>query len=287
MTAAGARSELNKVFAVAYAGIIAVFRNNWVRRGIILTLLSAAGWSFLLLILVSQPKFLRDFLKEYTSNVLYFRFLNDVIMRTFVAFLIGLAGTDLISADIRNRTFPVYFTRGLKPQDYVLGKFLTLFFYACVCVLIPALFVFSSAVGTQLEIEATTADHLMDLIGVVLNFLMFSIPVIALVLFFSSLSSSPYTGAISYFLVYFGVDGAVGALVKLSDEKMFGMASIPDLIRAASTLCYEDRVGWKAHMGKQFNVYLDPYTSLAVLAGITLAFVLLLLYKARKFRNTL
>lgn len=287
MTAIGAKSECNKVFAVAYAGAIAVFRNNWVRRGIILTLLSAAGWSFLLLILVSSPKFLREFLKDFTSNVLYFRFLNDVIMRTFVAFLIGLAGTDLISADMRNRSFPVYFTRGLKPHQYVVGKFATLFFYACVCVLIPALFVFSSAVGAQLEIDATTGDHALDLLGVISNFLIFCIPVTLMVLFFSSLSSSPYTGAISYFLVYFGIDGAAGALVKLSDEKLFGMASIPDLIRAASTLCYEDRVGWKTHMNKQFNVYLDPYISLAVLAGISLVFGTLLLWKARRLKNAL
>lgn len=77
-----------------------------------------------------------------------------------MALVVGLIAPSLISQDIRSRAFLLYFSRPLARREYILGKFITVWFYLVMITALPALslYILGILLSPQLDVVQATWD---------------------------------------------------------------------------------------------------------------------------------
>ncbi|NIQ07113.1 MAG: ABC transporter permease subunit [Candidatus Korarchaeota archaeon] len=75
--------------------------------------------------------------------------LNGNLLFIFTILLTSVAASDLIAQDLQSNSFALYFSRPLRPGDYILGKFSGLFSILALFCLIPLLTLGVAMIGTQ------------------------------------------------------------------------------------------------------------------------------------------
>jgi len=118
-----------------------------------------------------------------------------------VAMVVGLIAPRLISQDVRSRAFLLYFSRPLTPQEYVLGKAMTVCFYLALITTIPALALYLLGVGLSPGISVVADTYDLP-VRIILASLVLIIPTTSLALCFSSLTSESRDAGLMWFAIW-------------------------------------------------------------------------------------
>jgi len=220
---------------IARSGVQVVYRNIWVRRMLLVTWLPAlyfgAGifffeqavnnaeengtspqFAFSVVNTMLPPIMDRGPLQEAIeaetfddSRQLIWGWLLASLMRYpqafWVVLLVGLISPPLISRDVRTRAFLLYFSKPIKPADYILGKMMILCAFLAMISMLPVLglYIFGVFLAPSWTIVFETWDFP---VRIVLASAAFIIPSSALALMFSSLTTDAKYAAFSWFSVW-------------------------------------------------------------------------------------
>lgn len=115
--------------------------------------------------------------------------------------LVGLVAPPLISQDVRTRAFLLYFSKPLSRTEYLLGKGAVVAAYIAAIVLAPSLVLYLFGVGLSSSLDVLGRTWELPF-RVVAAFLGMAIPVSALALALSSITSEWRFAAISWYGVW-------------------------------------------------------------------------------------
>lgn len=113
------------------------FVKKWVMFILLMVILAAQAWPFMGLVVVwglenmDQYAGVEDFVQDMARSLKMDLRVNGTMVYIFTvfyplffAFLISLGvGANLISSDKKHHALPLYFSRGISPWDYLMGKF--------------------------------------------------------------------------------------------------------------------------------------------------------------------
>jgi ABC-2 type transport system permease protein len=115
--------------------------------------------------------------------------------------VIGLIAPPLISQDIRSRAFLLYFSRPITRRDYVVGKYVTVFFYLALISTLPALALY--ALGVLLSPSLSVVSATWDLpLRILAASAVLAIPTASLALFLSSMTQESRIAGFAWFAIW-------------------------------------------------------------------------------------
>lgn len=105
----------------------------------------------------------------------------------FSMIVVAIAGPPLIARDIKSKAFLVYFSKPIRPWQYVLGKLLAVVFFVFSMTLFPAVVLY--AIGVALSPDVGTLTATLPILGqVILSSVVIAVPIAMVVLLLSSLT---------------------------------------------------------------------------------------------------
>ena len=115
--------------------------------------------------------------------------------------VVGLIAPSLISQDIRSRAFLLYFSRPLARSEYILGKFMTVWFYLMMITALPALslYVLGILLSPQLDVVQATWDLPFRILAASAVLM---IPTASLALCLSSLTQESRYAGFAWFTIW-------------------------------------------------------------------------------------
>jgi len=173
-------------------------------------------------------KMLQDealFFKEFATNGFTF-FMLIILILSF--------GAELISGDIRFKSFPLYFSRPLDRKDYLFGKFSIIMFYFLLFTLVPGilLYIFKFIFTGKLSIQPFT------ILGIIFVPLLCTFYIAAITLLLSSFSSNSKYVKIMMFLIYFISDAIANILFQIFKTDYFHILSMKSLIQQVGSFLF-------------------------------------------------
>jgi hypothetical protein len=178
------------------------------------------------------------------------------------------SGADLISADLRFKALPLYFSRPLSKADYLMGKIAIILFYLLLFTLVPGLLllvfkiIFTGRLAVSFSLLAAIA------IFPILVALFFG----SLTLALSILSANSKLIKILIFLVYIFSDNIATILKNIFHNDIFYLFSIPKNIYQLGAFLFRTGEKWNYPAG---------YSALLITL-LTMVFISLLYQKIRK-----
>lgn len=127
----------------------------------------------------------------------FFRSSQSVLM----VITVGLIAPQLISQDIRSRAFLLYFSRPLNRSEYILGKFITVWFYLAMISTVPAivLYVMGVVLSPQLSVLLATWDLPLRIAAATA---VLAVPTAALALWVSAMTQESRYAGFAWFAVW-------------------------------------------------------------------------------------
>lgn len=219
-------SRLLRWWVVATVGIQLAFRSSWLSRTLIVSWIPAIviGVGFFayeqsivnpmlregisgmvgvatgdreLVSLVRQnPEEMRE--KVWASLVLvFFRYPQAIVM----LLVVGIVAPKLISYDLRNRGYLLYFSRPLRIWEYILGKSFVIWFFLALITTIPALvlYVIGVFLSPQLNVILLTWDLPLRILAASAILML---PVAAVALACSAMTIESRYAAFSWFAIW-------------------------------------------------------------------------------------
>ena len=126
---------------IARVGIRAVFRKKYAK--LIFSLCASSFFVFLAAVYAStkpELKILGELVRMLKSDAELFKTFYTNGFLTFMLIILSVfSGADLISADLKYKAFPLYFSRPLSRGDYLAGKFAVILFYLLAFTLLPGI----------------------------------------------------------------------------------------------------------------------------------------------------
>lgn len=130
-----------KWLPITFNGIKAAFKRKWSRP--LFTVSSIPFVIFLVAVYASSKpelKMFSDLVKEIRTDALLFKSFYTLEFLVFMMLMISLfVGADLISGDLRFRSFTLYLSRPISKLDYIKGKFSIVLFYLLLFSLLPGM----------------------------------------------------------------------------------------------------------------------------------------------------
>ena len=115
--------------------------------------------------------------------------------------VVAIMGPPLIAKDLRTKAFLVYFSKPIRPWQYVLGKLSAVIFFVFIMTLFPALFLY--LVGVALSPNTGTLLATLPIIlKIVLSSIFISVPIALVVLLLSSLTKDRRIATFSWVAVW-------------------------------------------------------------------------------------
>lgn len=216
-------SDRNRWWIIATTGVQLAFRSTWLSRTLVLSWVPAIivglfffffeqsivnpQWrSFMQAVVIAagtSPELAQKVILDPESArhevwssliLIFFRYPQAVLMLLVVA----IVSTRLISADLRNRGYLLYFSRPLTPSSYVLGKAFVVWAFMAMIITLPALILFT--VGLALSPDWKVIFDTWDLpLRIVLASAVLMIPVSSVALACSALTSETRYAVFSWF----------------------------------------------------------------------------------------
>ena len=118
-----------------------------------------------------------------------------------MALVVGMIAPSLISQDIRSRAFLLYFSRPLARSEYILGKFMTVWFYLVMITALPALslYILGILLSPQLDVVQATWDLPLRILAASAVLM---IPTASLALCLSSLTQESRYAGFAWFAIW-------------------------------------------------------------------------------------
>jgi len=140
-----------------------------------------------------------DFLPGIWAIAFYFFF---TYTQSFLAMIaVAIAGPPLIAKDLRSKAFLVYFSKPIRPWQYLLGKLGTVAFFVFSLTLFPALVLWVVGIALSPDLGTGLATFPI-LLRIVASSLMIAIPVALVVLALSSLTKDRRIATFAWLAVW-------------------------------------------------------------------------------------
>jgi len=219
-----------------------------------------------------ELKFLTEVIRTLKSDRgifnTFFTFPQLVFMLMILA---AFSGSELISADLKYRALPLYFSRPLSKWDYLVGKLSIIFFYLLCFSLVPGILL----VALKFLFSGSLAISFRLLMGILFFPLIISFFLASLTLFLSSLSANTKLITIIIFIVYIFNDGFAELLRTILKNDHYYLLSIQKNIIQLGAFFFGTGKSWK------FPLWYTP----ALLVGMSLILLGLLYIKLRKVES--
>lgn len=235
-------SRLLRWWVVALVGIQLAFRSSWLSRTLIVSWVPAiaiglgffvyeqssvspqfrvaianllavsGGGQELAQTVLEDPESVRQ--QVWASLVMvFFRYPQAMVM----LIVVGIVSPKLISYDLRNRGYLLYFSRPLRIWEYILGKSFVIWFFLALITTIPALglYVVGVFLSPQIQVVALTWDLPLRIL---LASAVLMLPVAAVALACSAMTIESRYAAFSWFALW--VIGWVSYWVLSVGERM-------------------------------------------------------------------
>lgn len=218
-------------WVIAQTGVRLAWKSSWVRRMLFFAWMPTLTWAIVFFLyeraLDQSPESLQAFVTlaewadagtgEFRHLINEMRIDPEAARHTFWAallmvffrspqailmvMLVGLIAPPLISRDVRSRAFLVYFSRPLRPFEYVLGKASVLWTYLLMISGFPAFALYLMAVllSPELSLVGQTWDLPLRIFTATVVLL---IPTTAVALCFSSMTSESRYAGFAWFAVW-------------------------------------------------------------------------------------
>ena len=139
------------------------------------------------------------FLPPIWSIAFYFFFAYTGSL--FAMIVVAIVGPPLISKDLRSKAFLVYYSKPIRPWQYLLGKLATVVFFIFTLTLFPGLLLYLVGVGLSPDFN-TLAATLPIILQVVGSSLVIAVPVSLVALFLSSLTKDRRIATFSWMALW-------------------------------------------------------------------------------------
>jgi hypothetical protein len=230
-------SRAARVRALIAMELVQPFANRWILIIILLAFMIVGSW-LLLLFLATSSQIIPPFA---LGNRIYREgFYQHPLFSMILMVLSATVGSALIARDVRHRALLMYFSRSITRVDYLVGKFLSLVLFLLIVTLGPGLLLFLGQLGMSTE-RFSTGERLADLAAIVLNSLILTIPMSAVVLAFSSLTKRTYLAALLWVGFYFLSASLSPTLTFALKTDWPKMLSWPNLTAHLGDLCFAQR----------------------------------------------
>ncbi|MCA9125847.1 MAG: ABC transporter permease subunit [Planctomycetales bacterium] len=213
-------------WVIATVGIRIALRSTWLGRTLILSAVPAIGFGVIFFVYeqsITQPE-----LRQAIANMVtvaggtqpmiqaaitdpvaarheiwsalllaFFRYPQTVLLLVVV----GLVAPRLISYDLRNKGYLLYFSRPIQPWEYILGKSVIVWFFIAVITTMPAILLY--IIGLSLSSDVTVVAATWDLpLRVVASSFLLMVPTTALALACSALTIESRNAVFAWFAVW-------------------------------------------------------------------------------------
>jgi ABC-type transport system involved in multi-copper enzyme maturation permease subunit len=219
-----------------FNGIKAAFKKRFAKGVFIFCVIPF--FVFLIGIYVStrpELRMMREIVRLLSDEPRFFNIFLTNSTLTFMFVLLGaFLGAELISADVKFNSFPLYFARPLDRKDYIFGKFSILMFYFLLFSAVPGilLYIFKIIFTGKIAIGFHT------LLGLIVVPPVVTFYIASLALLLSSFSRSARHVKIFIFIILFLSRGISRLLVEIFDSAYFYLISIPDIIKQVGTFIF-------------------------------------------------
>jgi len=239
----------------------------------------SSGWFFLFLVAVYLSE--RDEVKT-AGNILggiikkillsdahLFHLFYTVGFFIFILMILAMfSGSELISSDLKFKSYSLYLARPITVFDYVKGKYSIVLFYLLLFSLIPGLILFLA----KIIFSKSISIHIPTLLATIIFPIVVSVFFASMSLFFSSLSESGKTVKIFFFAFYFFTDIISRILYSIFKTKDFFYLSIKQNIQEFGTFIF----------GIKKEFYLKGLISGIIIVSLTLLFFFTMYSKMKK-----
>lgn len=255
-----------KWFPITRVGIKNVYQKKYSK----LLFAFSSGWFLIFLIAVylserdevkSAGNILGGIIKKILlSDAHLFHLFYTVGSFVFILMIIGLfAGTDLISSDLKFKSYTLYLARPLTVFDYIKGKYSIVLFYLLLFSLIPGILLFIA----KIIFSKTVSISIPTLLATIIFPIIISVFFASMSLFFSSLSENGRTVKIFFFAFYFFTDIISRILFSIFKSRDFFYLSIKQNVKEFGTFIFGI---------KEDGLYTKGLISGLIIIGLTLFF---------------
>lgn len=232
-------SRAARVRAMIAMELAQPFANRWILIIILLAFMIVGSW-LLILFLATSSQIIPPF--AIGNRIFREGFYQHPLFSMILMVLSATVGAALISRDVRHRALLMYFSRSITRADYLVGKFLSLVLFLLIVTLGPGLLLFVGQLGMSQE-RFTFGERMSDLLAIVLNSLILTVPMSAVVLAFSSLTKRTYLAAMLWVGFYFLSASMAPTLTFALKADWPKMLSWPNLTAHLGDLCFSQRAG--------------------------------------------
>lgn len=260
-----------KWLPILFNGIKTVYKKKWSKL-----LFAFCGFTFLVFLVAvyvaTKPelRMLSRMVKEIQTDALLF---NAYYTNGFLLFMMVIlcifAGGDLISGDLKYKSFTLYLSRPLRRLDYVKGKFSILLFYLLVFTLVPGLLliffkiIFSGEFSVPLHILMAAI-----VFPIVISFFLASFSIM-----FSSLSPNGRLVKVLIFVAYLMSNAIAQSLRAIFRERSFLYLSFDQNIKQFGKFIF-------GTTGERF--YTAGFVSGCILAALALIFFFFVMIRIKR-----
>jgi len=207
--------------------------------------------------------------KILESDAALFHLFYTVDYFLFTLMLLSLfSGAELISSDLKYKSYILYLSRPISLLDYIKGKYSIVLFYLLLFSLIPGLLLFMA----KIIFSETVSISLFVLFSSIVFPLIISAFLASMILFFSSLSENSKTVKILFFSVYFFTNVISKILFHISENSNFLYISIRENIQQFGTFIF----------GTEGKFYTQGFISGIIIITLTVLFFSLMYSKMKR-----
>ncbi len=239
----------------------------------------SSGWFFIFLIAIylserdevkTAGNMLGGIIKKIIlSNAHLFHFYYTFGYFIFALVLLSLfSGSELISSDLKYKSYTLYLSRPITILDYIKGKYSIVLFYLLLFSLVPGLLLLLAKAIFAKTISISIYTLLASIVFPVLISFFFA----SLSLFFSSLTENSKTVKILIFSFYFFSDMLGGMFYGIFKNKDFFYFSITKNIKQFGTFAF----------GTEDSFYTPGLISGLILLGLTVLFFIFMYSKMKR-----
>jgi ABC-type transport system involved in multi-copper enzyme maturation permease subunit len=251
-------------------GISAIYRKKFSK--LLFTFSSFTFVLFFIAIYVStrpELKMLKDIVKQIGSDAQLFNLFYTFPMLSFSIFLLCLfCESNLISGDLKFKSFTLYLSRPISKLDYILGKFSIVLFYLLLFTLIPGILL----VITKIIFTGSFHFPFHVLLGIILYPILAAFFLASLLLMFSSLTANGKLAKIMFFVCYFLTNMVAEIFKDIFKNDYFQFLSFDANLRQFASFLFDTK-----------PVFDGPtWLSGVIIVGLTLIFTFILTTRLKK-----
>lgn len=264
------KSSYIKWLPIFYKGIRNVFKKKYSK--LLFSFAATPFLTFLLAVYAStKPEFkiLTNLVKQISTDAQLLKTFYSNGFTFFCLILLSLfSGSELISRDMKLKSFTLYFSRPLNKRDYLKGKYSIVLFYLLLFSLVPGILLMVAKIIFSGNFSIPFHVFLAALIFPA----MVSVFLASFILMMSSLSTNSKLVTIMFFTTYLVSDIVAEILAKAFDKSHFLLFSLEENISQFGAFLF----------GVNSDFSSPAWLSGLIIIALTIIFIFILLLRLRR-----